>query len=138
MKKMTIAVATMVMVLMAIGNVTAGMVDIGTGQMESAEFEALKNMIQGQMIQAAPGVSTARIHTERYGMVEMTPADFETLRNKVAGIEDDRAPTRTASRATQMVDIGTGMMPADDFAALKRMVKKSEQIVFDRLAALHP
>ena len=138
MKKMTIVMAMMGVVLIAAGNAAAGMVDIGTGQMESAEFEALKAMVNGQPNRAVPAVSTARAQTERYGMVEMSPADFETLRNKVAGMEDDRVPTRTASKATRMVDIGTGEMPVDDFAALKRMVMNSEQIVFDKLATLHP
>ena len=138
MKKITIAMAMMVMVLMAAGNAAADMVDIGTGQMESAEFETLKAMVNGQPIQAMPAVSTARAQTERYGLVEMTPADFEDLRKKVAGIEEKRASTRTARTSTRMVDIGMGEMPADDFVALKRMVKHSEQIIFDKLAALHP
>ena len=138
MKKMTTVMAIMVMVMMAAGNVAAEMVDIGMGQMDRSEFEALKAKVQGQPVQATPVVSTVRVHTENYGLVEMTPADFEALRNKVAGIEDDQAPYHTASVATPMVDIGTGEMSADDFAALKRMVKSSERFVFDKLAALHP
>ena len=138
MKKMTIALAIMVMVMMAAGNVAADMVDIGMGRMERSEFEALKAMVQGQSAGKAATISTRRVPTEQYGLIEMAPAEFEALRNKVAGIEVERAPYHTASAAPRMVDIGTGEMPADDFAALKRMVKESERIVFDGFVALHP
>ena len=136
MKKMTIVM--MVMVLMAAGNVAADMVDVGMGQMERSEFESLKAMVQGQPVGGVPAIATSRVRSEQYGLIEMAPAAFEALRNKVAGIENVQAPYPTARAAIQMVDIGTGEMPADEFAALKRMVKDSGQIVFDGLAALHP
>jgi hypothetical protein len=138
MKKRTIVMAMMAVGLMATGNVFAGMVDIGTGQMESSEFEALKAIVQGRPNHAAPVVSTVRTQVESYGMVDMTPAEFEALRNKVLGIEDDRKLFHTTSMDRQMVDIGTGAMPADEFAALKRMVQTSARKVSSGLAAMHP
>ncbi len=135
MKKLIIVMEMMAMLFMATGKVAAAMVDVGTGQMISSEFKILKALVQGWSTQAAPVVSTLRVHMETYGMVYMTPTEFDALRNKVAGIEDDRKPYHTVSTATQMVDIGTGEMPADDFAALKRMVKNSGRIVSYGLAA---
>ena len=138
MKNQTIAMAVMAMVLMVAGNVAADMVDIGTGQMERTEFEALKALVQRQPVAGNQGIATPLAHTEQYGLLAMTPADFEDLRHKVAGIETSRASSPTVQVATRMVDIGTGEMPADEFAALKRMVRKSGRIVFDKLATLHP
>jgi len=137
MKKAMIAIAVASMVLVGFGSVSAQMVDIGTGQMAPAEFNRLKAMVQGQPVVEAPAVSTRRVPTERYGLLEMSPADFEALRNKVAGIEEGRYSSPTATVAVRMVDIGTGEMPADEFAALQHMIEKPDFTVFDGLAFLH-
>jgi len=136
MKKAMIAIAVVSMVLVGFGSVSAQMVDIGTGQMEAADFIRLKAMVQGQPVVEAATVSTTRVPAERYGLLEMSSVDFEALRNKVAGIEDGRNSSPAATVAVRMVDIGTGEMPADEFAVLQHMIRKPDYPVFDGLAFL--
>ena len=135
MKKAIITMAMVSLALVAAGNVGAQMVDIGTGQMEQTEFIRLKAMVQGQPVVGAPAIATPRVHTERYGLLEMSPADFEALRNQVAGIANVPATAPAARTAKPMVDIGMGAMPVDEFAALKRMIRESSGGILDGLAA---
>ncbi|MFO7716303.1 hypothetical protein [Desulfosarcina sp.] len=138
MKKVCVAAALGVMVVMGFNPASAQMVDIGSGQMEQSEFLALKAMVQGPRTHAAAAISTPLGRQERYGMVEMTRMDFEALRDKVAGrsVSMDEKPSGIA--AVQMVNIGTGEMPADEFIALKRMVEGAQIVTFEHLAALWP
>jgi hypothetical protein len=53
------------MMLVGFGSVAAQMVDIGTGQMEAAEFSSLKAMVQGQPAITASAVSTTWLPAER-------------------------------------------------------------------------
>lgn len=135
MKKLAMALAIMVMV--GVNSAAAEMVDIGSGQMEQAEFASLKAMVQGRPTAKGPAISTPLAHPEPYGMVEMTRADFETLRDKVAGLGVGVAG-RPAVKAVQMVNIGTGEMPRDEFIALKHMVEGGDVIELDYLAAFQP
>ncbi|MBC2711111.1 MAG: hypothetical protein HGJ94_08975 [Desulfosarcina sp.] len=137
MKKMTMIVAIVVVALVGFNSASAEMVNIGLGQMEQSEFVALKAMVQGGQTDTVPALSTPLDRPERYGMVEMARADFEALRDKVAGrsVSVDEKP---AVKAVQMVNIGTGEMPMDEFVALKRMVEGTGVFKFDCLAAVQP
>ena len=137
MKKLTMIVAIVVMASVGAINVSAEMVNIGLGQMEQSEFVALKAMVQGRQTGTVPALSTPLDHPERYGMVEMAHADFEALRDKVAdrSVSVDEKP---AVKAVQMVNIGTGEMPMEEFTALKRMVEGTGVFKFDCLAAVQP
>jgi len=138
MKKMAIIGVSVVMVLVAAGMAWADMVNIGTGQMERSEFEALKAMVQGRQTAAKPVVSTPLLKTERYGMVEMTVQAYEGLRDHVAGraVNVSRQPVK--NRQITMVDIGTGEMPQDEFLALKQMVECKEEVISNHLASFLP
>ena len=137
MKKIIFATAMVFMLAVGIGSVSAQPVDIGTGQMDAAEFAALKAMVQGKPMVSAEHVSTPAVPTEQYGELQMTPAEFHSLQNAVAGKDSDWDRFQAKKDTTRMVDIGTGEMPADDFFALKRMVEGSRTAFFDGLALLN-
>jgi hypothetical protein len=138
MKKMAIIGVSVVMVLLASGMAGADMVNIGTGQMERSEFDALKAMIQGRQTAAKPAVSTPSVNTERYGMVEMTVEAYESLRDQVAGRTVNVLRHPVNNRQMPMVDIGTGRMPQDEFLALKQMVEGKEESISNHLAVFLP
>jgi hypothetical protein len=110
----------MALLMMAAGAI-ADSVDIGLGQMQQSEFVALKMMVQGRQTDPRTAVSTPCVRLERYGLIAMTRADFEILRDIVAGrmVSVEREPTL---KSIQMVDIGTGQMPLNEFRKLKRMI----------------
>ena len=135
MKKLSMAMVFMM--VMGIGSVAAEMVDIGTGQMEQSEFMALKAMVHGQPTDGVATVSTQLVRAEQYGLVEMSREDFDALRNKVAGRSDASYSVSEPKTAVEMVDIGTGEMPVDEFAALKSMIEGSGGLGFTDLAVLH-
>jgi hypothetical protein len=135
MKKSIVAVAIAIIGIMGVSSVSAQMVDIGTGQMEPSEFMALKAMVQGQPVVSGPQISTPLASLERYGMVEIPSADIEAIRNKMTGRNDDTVVAKPIAKPVQMVTIGTGEMPVDEFIALKKMVEKSEICNLDHLAA---
>ena len=135
MKKLTLAFA--IMALVAVNQVPAEMVDIGTGQMEQSEFIALKAMVQGRQTDYVPALSTPRDRPERYGMVEMARADFQALRDTVAG-RSTSIDARPVAKAVQMINIGTGEMPMDEFIALKDMVEGTHIFRLDHLADAKP
>lgn len=137
MKKIAIAMAMVFGVVMGIDSVAAEMVDIGTGQMEQSEFMALNAMVQGQLTDGPPVVSTQLVRREQYGLVEMSQKDFDALRNKVASRNDGNNTAPVSKPAVEMVDIGTGEMAMDEFAELKRMVAGSDGFSFTDLAILH-
>ncbi len=116
----------------------ADMIDIGTGEMERSEFNALRAVMAGQRVTAGSVVSTPRVDTQRYGMIEMTVADFERLKDLVAGRAVDPSLQHVDSEAIAMVDIGTGEMPQDAFLALKEMIKGKDIKIFNQLAACLP
>lgn len=135
MKKLTMAFV--VLAFVTVNRASAEMVDIGLGEMEQSEFIALKAMVQGQQPDSAPVISTPIDRPERYGMVEMARADIEALRDKMAGrsVSVDAGP---AVKAVQMVNIGTGEMPMDEFIALKKMVGGTTIFKLDHLATAQP
>ena len=135
MKKLFLAIV--ILVLVAVNPASAEMVDIGSGQMEQTEFIALKAMVQGRQPDVAPVLSTPINRPERYGMVEMAQSDFEALRDKVAG-RNVSVDARPAAKAVQMVSIGTGEMPVDEFIALKKLVKGTDFFKLDHLATAQP
>ena len=135
MKKLTLAF--LIMAVVAVNHASAEMVDIGTGQMEPSEFIALKAMIRGQQPDYVPAASTPLDRPQRYGLVEMAHADFQSLRDKVAG-RSAGVDTRPAVITVQMINIGTGEMPMDEFIALKNMVEETDIFGLYHLAAAHP
>ncbi|WP_319523461.1 hypothetical protein [Breoghania sp.] len=137
MKKIIFATAMVFMLTVGIGNVAAQPVDIGTGQMDAAEFAALKAMVQGKPMASGEHVSTPAAQKEQYGELQMTPAEFHSLQNAVAGKASDWDRFHAKKDTARMVDIGTGEMPADDFFALKQMVEGSRTAFFDDLALLN-
>ncbi|MCB2145966.1 MAG: hypothetical protein KQI81_05780 [Deltaproteobacteria bacterium] len=135
MKKLTLAIV--VLALVTVTQASADMVDIGLGQMEQSEFIALQAMVRGRQPDVVPAISTPLDRPERYGPVEMVRADFEALRDKVAG-RSASTDTRPAAKAVQMVNIGTGEMPMDEFIALKNIVKGTGIFKWDHLASAQP
>jgi hypothetical protein len=135
MKKLTLIIV--VLMLGAVTQASAEMVDIGLGQMEQSEFIALQAMVQGRQPDVVPAISTPLVRPERYGPVEMARADFEALRDKVAG-RSAGADARPAAKAVQMVNIGTGEMPMDEFIALKNIIKGRGIFRLDHLAVAQP
>lgn len=139
MKKFTIVMAIIFMTAAA-APASAEMVNIGLGQMEQSEFMALKSLVQGTSTKKAMAITTPLKHSEQYGMMEMLPSEFETLRRVVAGRSDFGHKTSTTIKMAQMVDIGTGEMPLDEFTALKQMVGNGDGFVRHCLcfASVHP
>lgn len=97
----------------------------------------LLSMIRGQQPNYVPAVSTPLDRPQRYGLVEMARADFQALRDKVAG-RSASVDTRPAVTTVQMINIGTGEMPMDEFIALKNMVEGTDIFGLYHLAATHP
>jgi hypothetical protein len=135
MKKLTLAFA--IMALVAANQVSAEMMDIGTGQMEQSEFMALKAMVQGRQTDYVIALSTPCDRPVRYGMVEMAQADFQALRDMVAG-RSTSVDARPVAKAAQMINIGTGEMPMNEFIALKNMVEGAHIFRLGHLAAAKP
>ncbi len=135
MKKLTFAFV--ILALVAVNQASAEMVDIGTGQMQQSEFNALKAMVEGRQTDILTARSTPLVRPERYGMVEMARTDFESLRKKVAG-RSASVDSRLAVKVVPMVTIGTGEMPMDEFIALKNMVKGMDISRLDHLASARP
>ena len=135
MKKLTFAILIMAMV--AVNHASAEMVDIGTGQMEPSEFIALKAMVRGRQPEYVPAVSTPLDRPERCGLVEMAHADFQALHDKVAG-RSASVDTAPVVKTVQMINIGTGEMPMDEFIALKNMVEGADIFGRYHLAAAQP
>jgi hypothetical protein len=137
MKKSILAAAITIMTLVGISSASAQMVDIGSGQMEQSEFNALKSMVQGQQTGSASVISTPLARLERYGPVEMTRDDFVALRDKVTG-RNIMVETSPEIKPVQMVNIGTGEMPMDEFMTLKRMIENTDAFNMEHLAAIRP
>jgi hypothetical protein len=138
MKKLATIAASVAMVLMAVAIGWADMVNIGTGEMESSEFEALKAMVAGHPPATEPVVSTPLVQPVRYGMVEMTVDAYESLRDQVAGAPAGLTHQPGAVQKAAMVDIGTGQMPRDEFMALKKMIENKDAFMSDHLAVFLP
>jgi hypothetical protein len=132
-----LALALVVLAIVAVNHASAEMVDIGSGQMEQSEFILLKEMVQKGQPDFAPTRSTPLYRPERYGMVEMARTDFEALRDKVAG-RSASVYARPGGKAVQMISIGTGEMPMDEFIALKSMVEGTDIFKLDHLATAQP
>jgi hypothetical protein len=137
MKRKAVAmVMGVLMVFWGAGSALAEMVDIGTGRMDQTEFAALQAMMQGKPAASRPTVSTTPIRLEQYGDVALTPAEFNALRDRVAGRNANRDVAGVSTTEVQMVDIGTGQMPVEEFAALKRLMQGADRRLPDGLAAL--
>jgi len=122
MKNMTTAAVIVIMALVGFSRASAQMQDIGLGRMEQSELVALKAMIQGAETGIPPTISTPCVSMERYGMVAMSRPDFEALRVGTGSPRVGVDARSSGGRPVQMVDIGTGAMPVDEFMALKHMV----------------
>jgi hypothetical protein len=138
MKKLTMAAVIVLTAVVAFDGVSAEMVDIGLGQMERSEFLDLKAMVQGRPTNSTATLSTPIDRPERYGMVEMARADFAALRDQVAGRNVGVDAEPMAQTLVQVVNIGTGEMPLDEFMALKRRVEGTVVLTFGHLAAAQP
>lgn len=138
MKKLTMAALMVFLAVAGLNHASAEMVDIGLGQMEQTEFLALKALVDGQPSVNEPAVTTPLKRPEQYGMLEMSQADFEALRDAVDGRSNFGAATPETETVVQMVNIGTGEMPLDEFLVLKRLVEEKDAFVFGRLAVAQP
>ncbi len=137
MKKL-ISVAVAYVVMAGFSAVSAEMVSIGMGQMAQSEFLTLKAMVQGKNITGGATVSSPVEPAVRYGWIEMVPEDFQALRDRVAGRADGRERDAEVTPAVNMVSIGTGEMPADEFLALKRMVQDNDSFLCNQLVLFQP
>jgi hypothetical protein len=57
-------------------------------------------------------------------MLTLSHAEFQTLRDKTTGQADTVDSCQIKTFPVQIVDIGTGGMPRDEFMALKNMVSE--------------
>jgi hypothetical protein len=129
--------AFMVLAFVAVNFASAEMVNIGLGEMEQSDFMDLKAKVQGQAPDLKPVLATPLDRPERYGMVAMTRADFKALQDKMDA-RDFSFDAKPTLKAIQMVNIGTGEMPMDEFIALKNMVQEADMFVLGRLAVAQP
>jgi hypothetical protein len=117
--KFSIMIAAMTIAIsISAGIATAETVDIGMGQMDRGEFEALKQMVSGDQPFSADmaqeknaGVYVAEFEWSDVQDIRQAMNTSGTLRNSMDAVSD-----------TGPVDIGTGAMSAGEFCGLNNMV----------------
>jgi len=118
MKYSFMIAAMVIAVTMFSGIATAGSVDIGMGQMDRGEFEALKRMVSGDQPftayttqEKAAGVYVAEFEWSDVQDIRQAMNSGESSRNSMAAVSD-----------TGLVDIGLGVMSTGEFCNLNKLV----------------
>jgi len=112
-----IAAMTITITIFA-GIAAAGSVDIGMGQMDRSEFEALKMIVSGDQAftahgnhKKAAGVTVAEFEWSDVQGIREAMNTSESSHNSMAAVSD-----------TGPVDIGTGAMSTSEFCDLNKLV----------------
>lgn len=116
-KSYFIAAITMAMVVMAAVAV-AETVDIGLGSMDKAEFDTLRQMVNGEF---QPGTRLSTEKPLQTRVAEFYQADVEAIRLAMVNTSD-RGPATAFTSGDQLVDIGTGSMATNEFCDLNKLV----------------
>jgi hypothetical protein len=116
--------ATVMAVLLVAGTAAAGSVSIGLGEMDRAEFEQLKQMVNGQY--QAPSATVSTPMTNDIRVAEFNGRDVDAIRRAMETDPAEQAMTASASHG--MVDIGTGAMSTREFCNLNNLVASQNVI----------
>jgi hypothetical protein len=114
--------ATMVAALMLTGVAWAESVNIGMGTMDRAEFDQLKQMVNGHYHAATASVSTPVVDESR--VAEFNVREVEAIRHAMHARPAEH--NMIASASTGMVDIGTGTMSTSEFCNLNNLVASNQ------------
>ena len=116
-KSLNIIAAVMATMMMA-GVAMAGSVDIGLGRMDQAEFDTLRQMVNGSY-QPSDSITTKirpNIH-----VAEFNQTDVDDIRQGMTAGSIQRDATESVAN-NGMVDIGTGAMATGEFCDLNKLV----------------
>ena len=119
MKKSFSIMALTVAVTLMTGMAMADSVDIGLGQMDRAEFEALRQMVAGEF-QPSDSLTTKVSADEAY-VAEFNQRDVESIRQAMTR-NSDTTTALTAAPGGSQVDIGLGAMSTNEFCDLNKLV----------------
>ena len=111
---MAMTMATVMMATVAM----AETVDIGLGRMDQAEFETLRQMVNGEF-QLSERSSDKKIRPAR--IAEFDQSVVDDIRQAMLNTTDRRPETDFASQ-DRMVEIGTGSMATSEFCDLNKLV----------------
>jgi len=116
-KSLNIMAAVMATMMMA-GVAMAGSVDIGLGRMDQAEFDTLRQMVNGNY---QPSDSVTTEIRQNIHVAEFNQTDVDDIRQAMAAGSIQRDVTESAAN-NGMVDIGTGAMATGEFCDLNKLV----------------
>lgn len=116
-KSLNIMAAVMATMMMA-GVAMAGSVDIGLGTMDQAEFDTLRQMVNGSY---QPSDSVTTEIRQNIHVAEFNQTDVDDIRQAMAASSIQRDATESAAN-NGMVDIGTGAMTTGEFCDLNKLV----------------
>ena len=116
-KSLNIMAAVMATMMMA-GVAMAGSVDIGLGRMDQAEFDTLRQMVNGSY---QPSDSVTTEIRQNIHVAEFNQTDVDDIRQAMAAGSIQRDVTESAAN-NGMVDIGTGAMATGEFCDLNKLV----------------
>lgn len=119
MKSIYTIMAMVMVVAMAGWAVAAESVDIGLGRMDRAEFDALRQMVAGN-VQPTPSVATEV--PEKTTVAEFDVRDVEQIRQAMAGGRDQGGMIASTATTGGLVDIGLGSMSTSEFCDLNKLV----------------
>mgnify|MGYP003573591802 FL=1 len=111
---MAVVMATM----MVAGVAMAGSVDIGLGRMDQAEFDTLRQMVNGNY---QPSDSVTTEIRQNIHVAEFNQTDVDDIRQAMAAGSIPRDATESIAN-NEMVDIGTGEMATGEFCDLNKLV----------------
>jgi hypothetical protein len=111
---MAITMATVMMASVAV----AETVDIGLGRMDQAEFDTLRQMVNGEF-QPSGQSSVEKIRPTR--IAEFDQSVVDEIQQAMLNTSDQRPETAFASQ-DRMVEIGTGSMATSEFCDLNKLV----------------
>jgi len=119
MKYSFIIAAMAIAVTMFTGIATAEFVDIGTGQMDRGEFEALKRMVSGDQPSTA---DRTREKAAGAHVAEFNWSDVQDIRQAMMKTSKSSHHSMAAVSETDPVDIGLGSMSTGEFCDLNKLV----------------
>ena len=104
--------------MMMAGVAMAGSVDIGLGRMDQAEFDTLRQMVNGSY---QPSDSITTEIRQNIHVAEFNQTDVDDIRQAMAAGSIQRDATESAANSG-MVDIGIGAMATGEFCDLTKLV----------------
>ena len=119
MRNSFLIAAMAIAVAMFTGITTAESVDIGTGQMDRGEFEALKRMVSGDQPSIA---DRTREKTAGAYVAEFNWSDVQDIRQAMMKTSRNSHNSMAAVSETDPVDIGLGSMSTGEFCDLNKLV----------------